>query len=274
MKKLCDILKKFFTDKTTWQIIFIISFSMAIYWALVELHLLDKNPQPQEISNVVDESEDMLPDDVVDILGKDLNCNFRQLESPLNKFFPEKNACDQSTYQNYETVLVMENSNTPETINTETILRNSKKIKVSGNLENVYMYIRATVLDKEWSLLRKNSIYFYLDSGTQGGHLGAIRKTRQSSELQDYEGDNIEGVFLSRDVPVEFVLDLTKEIQVSANIGSTGSRPVNFFDKLKSVGTHYLYAYVSKRKYGRIEELSFLYSCKEAGGKCHISIEN
>lgn len=193
------------------------------------------------------------------------DCQKQTLSDNLAKFFPTITSCEQSSYSRFTPVQVLSNEHSPDEISTLSIINNSKKIKVEGEFDSVMLYINATVDDAEYAPTRKNAVFFIIDGGKYQGYLEASRDTQ--SELSV----NSPGVFLSKDIPKVIIEDLTKPISVSARKDATGMVKVNFSDKLNVQGTHLIYAYVSKPKYGKIVDLSLAYACKPQS-KCSITL--
>lgn len=218
------------------------------------------------IGNLLDTPED--PVEVPDVNVPDVtdlpNCDQQPLTGEISKFFPTITACDDKKYADFRTIEILREANSPDEISTLSIIENSKKLIVKGEVKDVYLYIKATVEDAEYAPTRKNAVFFIIDGGKYQGYLRASRTN--TNEL----ASNSPGIFLSKDIPKIMIEDLTKEIPVSVTKGKTGSTNVNFSEKL-SEGSHLIYAYVSKPKFGKISDMSLAYTCLSEG--CSIEIQ-
>ena len=192
-------------------------------------------------------------------------CQKQTLSGDLAKFFPTITSCEQDKYSRFTPVQILSNEHSPDEISTLSIIDSSKRIKVEGEFDSVMLYVNATVDDAEYAPTRKNAVFFIIDGGKYQGYLRASRDSQ--SELSV----NSSGVFLSKDIPKVIIEDLTKPISVSARKDATGMVDVNFSDKLNMQGTHLIYAYVSKPKYGKIVDLSLAYACKPQS-RCSITV--
>ncbi len=225
-----------------------------IYSAIFALnkYLLNKPNKPIDQGNQ-NSSLDVVIPDVPDITTIK-NCEKQSLRGNIALFFPDENSCQQEKYSIFRVLQILNNSNTPNVINTNSIISNSKKIIVKGEIDKLYMYINASVQDAEYAQTRKNSVFFIVDGGNYQGYLRAKKITQ--SELS---GDS-PGVFLSKDIPKIFIEDLKKPIPV-ANRANLGYVDINFSEKFVP-GEHLIYSYVSKPIFGIINNLSIAYSCK------------
>jgi hypothetical protein len=148
-------------------------------------------------------------------------------------------------------------------INSERIINNSRQIKITGELESAQMKIRASASEFNGDNLREHTVYFYIDSGDQGGHIG----------LKHENGEIISGTFKQADgepPQLEVIYDLSilplgqiKDLNPSMNL--------NVVDILNSKETHYIGSFVSTGIYGILNELTIEYQCK-ISSQCKIDL--
>jgi hypothetical protein len=218
-------------------------------------------------------------------LTKEKECEKQELLYPYNNYFPWANNCniDFIKKQYKKPLIILKNQITPKNLTWPIIANKSKIFIVKWEIDNIFMYIKASVTDKKYSEKRKNAIYFYINSGNNGWFLNSYRIDKSLSELSnipksiiiDNENYNKPWVFLSKDTPVEYVFDLKKTIWISNKKWFIWTKNINYFNNVirKKWEKNYIYSYVSKMWFGKIDELSFLYSCKK-NSDCKISLIN
>ena len=163
-------------------------------------------------------------------------------------------------YENFETPLDI------KTNPSDTIIKNSRRIETSGQFEQAYLYVKASVqADSFRTLGQGESIYFYIDTGDTSGHLIKSR----SLKLHPEDLDNGVSYYLYRTSN----LDLTS-IPYNENNTPVISR-LSILDVLNSENggynrRHYLGSFVSSNAQGILLELGIAYKCKDAPTSCLI----
>ena len=105
-----------------------------------------------------------------------------------------------------------------EIINTPNIIKNSRIIQTYGEIGSGKLVVNAEArTDWCWDTARIHSIYFYVDDGSTGGHLGAVKKdariisggftNKQSPYKEEFD---MSIVPISKEVNGSTTLDLIK----------------------------------------------------------------
>lgn len=147
-------------------------------------------------------------------------------------------------------IKLYENFIMTDPINTQNIIDISRVIRVTGTVDRAVLKIRASASEYNNDPTRRHTVYFYIDDGENGGHLGVEKK----NDL--YFG----GYFTSKDGKFLREFDLrTTQISVSPD----GSRMIDFLSILNDGKPHYVGSFVSTGIYGVLDSLSIEYSCVE-----------
>jgi len=148
------------------------------------------------------------------------------------------------------------------------ILRNSRLIQTRGKIKEGKLKFTASTTEKGIDEKQIHSIYFYIDTGKTGGHLGAFKK---NSKVQKGEG-----TFNVLTSPYNNSFDLN---DVKISVTPSGQKSINLIDRLNDNRTHYVGAFESTGIYGQLDDLHFEYTCAEDNietetneNNCEISI--
>lgn len=144
-------------------------------------------------------------------------------------------------------------------ISSPNIIKKSRIIRLEGKLESGSLYVKASARPEFcWDKARKHSIYFYIDSGDNGGHIDTERK----------DAVIVRGGFTNDDKTYENTFPLTT-VPVSKRVnGYTTIDVLSILDDQKS---HYIGAFVATGKCGILDELRIDYTCKTPD--CRITFD-
>ena len=197
--------------------------------------------------------------------GIDQNCDGIDESLSFDLSIFEEKFKDYNNYKNLPQLSIYKNFITPAEINRKAIIETSKKIKVEGFFEEVYLFVKAGVGQKLNPLGTYDSIYFYIDTGDDGGHLIRSRSFPiEKKNVEKENGDNYTILLYKNTIPMTFLPYKEREPSKSIDL-------LNKLNNNKYQGKHYLGVFVSTEQYGEIVEMSIGYKCLEES-KCSISL--
>ncbi|MFA5855134.1 MAG: hypothetical protein WC846_02505 [Candidatus Gracilibacteria bacterium] len=216
-------------------------------------------------SQLIDEDRDGFP--ALDEAGLVVDCNdFNPNEFPSNIEIPD-DGVDQDCIDgdlhinaqipnNTKAITLYKNFIFKDSIDTTSIMENSKLIKITGKIATANLKIKAEPSEYGSDPNRKHSVYFYIDSGTNGGHIDAQK---------DKTGSITEGYFTITTGGID------KQYDLSSLPLSGHSSPLNVMEILNASEKHYIGAFVATGIYGILDDFTIEYTC--AGDTtCEISI--
>jgi hypothetical protein len=152
----------------------------------------------------------------------------------------------------YKTLNLYENFILPNPGDRESIIKNSRLVQTKGKIKEGKLNFKASVTEKGTDEKQIHSVYFYIDTGETGGHLGAFKKN--SKVLRG------EGTFSTSTSPYENSFDL-KDIKIS--VTPSGQKSINILDRLNDNRTHYIGSFESTGIYGKLDYINIEYICEE-----------
>lgn len=147
-----------------------------------------------------------------------------------------------------------------ETIDTDSIVRNSRVIRTEGKFAYAKLNVRADASEFNLDPDREHTVYFYVDNGINGGHLA------------EYRDGKVHGLFSGTaddDYTYEQPYDLSSLDLFSLN--SDTYKNLNVVEILNIPGEHYIGAFVATGRFGILKELSVSYGC-EPSSDCTIEL--
>jgi len=142
-------------------------------------------------------------------------------------------------------------------ITPDTIKRASYRVKLNGVIKTGTLVVDASVTNYGYDKTRVHSVYFYVDDGNSGGHLGAVRKNAQI----------IDGGFTMETSPYHKEFDLNN---ISLAYGVDKLRTIKLADVLNDQQPHWIGAFVDTGIYGQLDKLEIKYVC--ATSKCELGV--
>jgi len=137
-------------------------------------------------------------------------------------------------------------------VTSKRIVENSRQVRVIGELETALLKIRASTTEYNGDDLREHTVYFYLDSGQNGGHVDLVYDDSGivSGVFREIDGEppQFEGTYDLSGLPL-------------GQLNSRETRNLNVIKILNQEGVHYIGAFVSTGIYGILNEMSIEYGC-------------
>ncbi len=143
-------------------------------------------------------------------------------------------------------------------ITPKNIVAYSYRVKATGKLATGQLIVKASATNFGYDETRVHSVYFYIDDGRTGGHLGA---TRRNSKIT-------EGGFTLKESPIERTFDLTG---VPVAYGSDGQQTLRVLQTLNDNQQHWIGAFVSTGIFGSLDLLEIRYTCEQESN-CSIDL--
>jgi len=139
---------------------------------------------------------------------------------------------------------------TPNVVTKDFIINKSVKISTSGKFKDIYIFVEAATGNPLRNINQYESIYFYVDSGKNGGHL------LRNKSLSMPAGN---GAYTSL---------LYKDVIPLIQLPYDESKPPKSLD-LKSImnitGVHFVGGFVSTLSYGELRKITIGYTCETEG---------
>lgn len=147
-----------------------------------------------------------------------------------------------------------------DSVTSESIVNQSRLIKVTGTIKSAELFVKANTTEYGYDTNRKHTVYFYIDSGQQGGHIGVIKENNLV----------VSGDFFTKES--ENGLEKYYHLDALPLSTSNGQQTLNVINVLNAQQNHYIGAFVSTGIYGVLDELSIEYTCADSTPDCEISI--
>lgn len=142
-------------------------------------------------------------------------------------------------------------------INRESIVSISRVLQVSGRIASGSLIVRASATPLGYDKTRRHSVYFYIDDGSTGGHLGAKQE----------KGLVADGYFTIDSSPFNATYPLDR---VKVSLAPDGQTAIDVLRRLNDGQKHYIGAFVATGKYGSLDKLVIRYEC-ESDSDCTIT---
>lgn len=183
-----------------------------------------------------------IPPEITTVTKKEIEIEKKKEEENLTDF-------QKFASKEYSKVVLFQDAITPRIIDKETVIKLTKKIKITEPITDGYLYIKAGVDSPLHSLTQYDSIYFYIDDGVNGGHI--IRT--KSLPIEETSGQITELLF-----PInEIILD--PDLPYDENTPDSKVRKINLLKILQEPGDHFIGSFVSTLRYGVLLELTIGY---------------
>lgn len=241
--------------------------SFATFTALVVVYVMNA---PQPVVPLVDADNDgYLAADasgmIIDCRDDDPNTHPNAIDFPGNGIDEDCMGGDESLDiggANGDSIRLYSDFIFSGKISSDRIIENSRRIHVDGIIGTANLKVRASVSEFNGDLNREHSVYFYIDSGDYGGHLG----------LTHVDGKIVSGTFSAADgEPPQLEETYNLQMLPLGELDSTEDVSMDVVQILNSKPDHHIGAFVTTGLYGVLNDLVIEYECAP-GSDCNISL--